>query len=115
MIEQVGKTHRFTTALLIEQKAKVEKLKVQLEGQKQIESAKMENVKSFHEIVCNLSDQQLVAIAIYAQAKDVYGQCDQKLKDIEIALKELMEDVEEIEKQTGIKVFEEKKGEEVNG
>ena len=83
------------------------KKKKELTAQKGLESAKMENIKSFHPEVLELTPEKRNAIALYDKAEAVYKACEDGLANVDKQFAEYAIELAEIEKQTGIKVVEE--------
>ncbi len=100
-----GQTHEFTDEAVRNHMKELERITKELSSQRDMEAAKMKNIEQFNEIVMNLSDKQLLAIAMYAQSKDLHGKVVAKLAEIEKLQKEYLEETQEIEKQTGIKIL----------
>ena len=73
-----------------------------VESQIALEQAKMENVEHFHEIVKSLTDEQLCAIALYAQAKSVRDEYTKKRDEMTREYGEFRAEIAEIEAQTGL-------------
>ena len=73
-----------------------------MESQIDLEKAKMHNVAENHAIITTLTPEQLVGASIYADAEKLMKLCEERLALIDKAEKEYKEDLEEIEKQTGL-------------
>lgn len=83
------------------------KKKKELTAQKGLESAKMENIKSFHTEVLELTPEKRNAIALYDKAEAMYQACEDGLTNVDKQFAEYAIELAEIEKQTGIKIVEE--------
>lgn len=102
-IEKTGvETIEFAPSAVQSAMVHLEKMKKELVSQAELEEAKMENVKSFHEIVTTLTDEQLTAIAVYSYAKTLAGKCRAKLVEVEKQIADYTAEAAEIETQTGV-------------
>jgi len=81
------------------------RMKRELEGKLQIESATMENVKRNHPYVLEFDDEKLAAIYIYFKSKCECHAIENKLLDFEIAIKDGNREIGEIAKQTGLNMI----------
>ena len=78
---------------------RLDKTAKELTAQRDLNSAKMENVSKNHEIVNTLTEEQLVACYIYQDAKAIFTASDKKIKEIEEASLGLISEKEEILRQ----------------
>jgi len=104
LIEKSGSTHQFTVEAVKKHMAELDRIEKELTAQIELEEAKMKNVETHHEIVQQLDDLRLTAIAVYAQSKGVKDKCEKKLKEVKEAKAEYHEEIEEIKKQTGVEI-----------
>ena len=102
LIVKSGHSHEFKMSdvqtHMIQLAKNVQSLKAQIE----LESAKMTNVSTHHEIVNTLTAEQMVAVSLYWQAKTVLIQYEAKLKEIEDLQVEYSGELAEIAAQTGV-------------
>ena len=64
----------------------------------------MSNVKANHDIVHDLTDEQMTAVSLYFEAKVLKKKCEDKLEEVIQAQKEYDEELVEIKKQTGLSI-----------
>jgi tRNA(Ile2) C34 agmatinyltransferase TiaS len=81
------------------------RMKRELEGKLQIESATMENVKRNHPFVLEMDDEKMAAVYIYFKSKCEVHAIENKLLDFEIAIKDGNREIGEIAKQTGLNMI----------
>ncbi len=96
---------RFTIAGVENDIARLLQAKTELEAKKQIEEAKIENVKINHpEIDLNIDEKTQIAYTVVQQAKAFIQTADNKLKEIEAQMNEYAADLKEVFRQTGIRL-----------
>lgn len=83
---------------------KLAKVKKELEAQRDLDAAKMENIKGFHPEIAELSPEKLVAAEIYSNAYNVHEQCVDKLAEIEKQEADYATELEVIKEQTGLSI-----------
>lgn len=106
MIEKSDFVHEFSVVALLNDKARMEKVKKELTAQQELEEAKMKNYTDNHPYILDLDGGQRNAISLYHVADGVREQCVSKLEEVEAVLKEYDEIVAEIKEQTGFDIYE---------
>jgi len=101
----------FTVESIKEHIAYLNKKKRELTAQKSLEEAKMENIKSFHPEVLELTPEKRNAIALYDAAETMAKACEEGLENVMKQFAEYAIELKDIEEQTGIKILEEVKEE----
>lgn len=101
-LEKTGITAEFTLLEVEGMQARNEKAKREVEGQMKIDRATMVNVEGHYEFVKTLSDRELVAAALYQESKASVAECEKKLVQIESAIKENDEMIEQVMSVLGL-------------
>jgi len=104
LIVKVGQSHEFKMSDVKTHMIQLDKNVTSLKSQIELESAKMTNIEQHHPEVLDLSDEKLVAVSLFMQAKTAVKQYSDKLVEIEALQKEYGEELKEIESQTGLKM-----------
>ena len=92
-------TTEFTLSQVDGDISRLEKMTKELTAERDVNSAKMDNVSKNHAIVNELTEGQMFACHMYQEAKAIVVVADKKLKEIADAIVGLIEEKEEILKQ----------------
>ena len=84
-------------------KVRAEKKIAEIEAQQSIYDAKADNVKRNHPFVLELSEEKRNAIWLFHENFVASKQAGEMKKTMKKALKDLLEEMSDVEKQTGIK------------
>jgi len=87
VIEERGYVNKFTWQEFQEALKVNLKQKKQIEAQMQIDKVALDNIKTHHTYIEDLTPEQIHAISLYKSYKDSYKQCEQKLEEFEKAEK----------------------------
>ena len=92
-------TVEFTLSQVEQDILRLDKMSKELTAQRDLNSAKMENVSKNHDIVNTLTEEQIYACYVYQDAKAIFTASDKKIKEIQEASLGLISEKEEILKQ----------------
>ena len=87
IIEERGYVNKFTWQEFQEALKTNLKQKKQIEAQMQIDKIAIDNIKTHHPYIEDLTAEQIHAIALFKSYEDSYKQCEQKLDEFEKAEK----------------------------
>lgn len=104
IIKVSGVTQEFTIADLKNDIAYLEKTQREIEPVVKLKEAEIHNIVEHHPSVLNLSDEERTAAYLYNQAFVFVKEAKIKLKEISKQIKRSKDDLEEIKKQTGLKL-----------
>lgn len=96
--------HEFTVDSVKQHLDYLKKKKTELTAQKSLEEAKMENIKSFHPEVLELTTEKRNAVALYDKAETMAKVCEEGLKAVEVQYSEYEQELKDIKEQTGIEI-----------
>lgn len=99
IIKKTGATVEFSMGQVEASEAQLEKVKRELQGQVDVETAKMANIEVHHPFVLKLSEQEMFVAHMYQGAKAIVLVGKQKVEDIQKALDDYKLEKEEIRKQ----------------
>jgi hypothetical protein len=100
-IEKSGITAVFTLKDVEDHQAKLATYKKERMAEMEVERAKMANYAHYHPIVLELTGEQLTAAALYKESQTMVKKTEEKLAEIDEALKEYAEETEAIMLATG--------------
>lgn len=83
---------------------RIDKLEKEMKAQVELEQAKIENVKSLHAKVAELSPTEIVGAEIVAQASGIIAKCEAKLKEVETVKAEYAKELVDLKEQTGLEL-----------
>lgn len=101
IILKEGEVHEFTMSQVNSNLVELNKAERELSSQIELENAKMTNVENHHEIVKELEDEKMNAVAVFYSAKLMRDACQKKLEQVIAMKEELAKDLEQIKEQTG--------------
>lgn len=101
VIEKSNVTVDFTLLDLEAHERRLEKALKEWRANYDLKSAEMENIAHFHKFVVGFSDEELHAINLYAQAKQVVDVLAPKIKEVEDAIEEYKVQKADIYEQLG--------------
>lgn len=98
-IEKTGHVVEFSMTAVNANKKTVEKTIKELQGQKDLEDAKMKNIEEHHEFVQNMTEFELATASMYYDARVMSKACAEKLVELIEQTKKDDAEVAEILKQ----------------
>lgn len=104
IIEKSGQVSEFTVADVRSNRKDLEKTLKQIKGQKELEDAKVTNIKEHNPFVLDMSEKDLHAAYMYWEAYAISKVCEKKIKEIEDALTKGEQEIKDIKEQTGIEI-----------
>lgn len=99
VIEKRGHVVEFTMSQLEQAIKYNKKTKVELDGQIKLDSAKLENIESFHEFVKEMSEEDLFTVWMYQEQKTKVSGYTDKLEEVVKMIKENEEEAVAIKSQ----------------
>lgn len=102
--QKTGHKIEFTDREVLEHVKKLDKFLTEIGAQKALEEAKMTNIEAHNEFIKDLTEEQQHAVKLYYQSLELYKQCAEKIVELEATKQEYIEDMADIEKQTGVKI-----------
>ena len=104
IIEKSGFKHEFTVASVTKHIAELETTRKEMVAQGAVEGAKMINIEEFNKFILDMKEEDKHAVHLWYEAKDIETACKENIEKIDVALAEYAEVIEDVEKQTGIKI-----------
>lgn len=101
-IKKTGVSIEFSVYEALAEIEKIDKFKKEKLAQVDVETAKINNVLSYHPHVGDLTPEELNGAWIVKQSKAMIEAIENKMKELESFREELATDLEEVKKQTGI-------------
>lgn len=99
IIKKSGTTVEFSMGQIKASEDQLEKIKRELQGQIDVEGAKMVNIETHHPFVLKMSEQDMFTAHMYQGAKAIVLVGKQKIEEIDKALNDYKAEKEEIRKQ----------------
>lgn len=103
-IVAVGQERVFKMSEMQSEIVQLKKIQKEVKAKMELEQAAMENIRSFHPEVDELTPQKRCAVALFTTSEGTVNICKAKLEEIEKQLAECVKDVADIEAQTGKKL-----------
>jgi hypothetical protein len=104
VISKTGHSHEFTVAEVLQHELQLEKEIKQIEAQKELEDAKMENISRNNPKLMKLTKEEMHAVHMYWESKVMSDQCVTAKMQREEALREYAGVKKDVKEQTGVEI-----------
>lgn len=104
VIEKVGQVYEFSVGQVRQNLEELKKKRKEFEGQREIENAKMFNIREHNPVLNDLSEAQIHAVHMYFEAFAIAKVCEKQIAEHNEVIGEIEGELVEIKNQIGITI-----------